>query len=297
MKVFRTFDLNLLRVFDAVMVKRNFTQAAAALCMTQPAVSNAIGRLRHSLGDPLFLKIHGGVAPTPRAQALWPPLRDALLCIEQTVNTHEFDPAKDHAVFSIAASDYVAEYLILPLLPTLLLTAPQVDLHLKQHRIKDAVALLDRGEIDFAAGVLSNFNEHIRAIPLDTLEYCGVMRKDHPLGRAATSAQFLAARHASVSLSGGPALIDVELAERGLKRNLAVVVNNFGLVPRLLAETDLVSIVPTRVVQESHYAGQLQIIELPFVIQPRTVSLIWHEQSDQSPEHCWMRKQLLRRAA
>lgn len=292
----RNFDLNLLRVFDAVMAERNVTKAAATLYMTQPAVSNAINRLRHLLNDPLFLKVHGGVTPTPRAQALWPPLRDSLLRIEQTVDTEDFDPAKGHAVFGIAASDYVAEHLILPLLPDLLVAAPRMQLHLKPHRITDAVSLLDRGEIDFAVGVLANVSEHIRAAPLDMLEYRGVMRKSHPLGRDPTTTQFLAARHVSISLSGGSALIDIELAERGLKRQLALVVNHFGLIPRLCAMTDLVGIVPTRVVTESHYASELQLVDLPFGIRPRNVSLIWHERSDQSSEHRWMREQLLRGA-
>lgn len=278
------------------MAERNVTKAAATLFMTQPAVSNAINRLRHLLNDPLFLKVHGGVIPTPRAQALWPPLRDALARIEQTVDTEDFDPAKGHAVFGIAASDYVAEHLILPLLPELLAAAPRMELHLKPHRITDAVTLLDRGEIDFAAGVLANVSEHIRAAPLDTLEYRGVMRKGHPLGSQVTTSQFLAARHVSISLSGGSALVDIELAERGLNRHLALVVNHFGLVPRLCASTDLVSIVPTRVVIESQYASQLQLVELPFGIRPRNVSLLWHERSDQSSEHRWMREQLLRGA-
>lgn len=292
----RNFDLNLLRVFDAVMAERNVTKAAATLYMTQPAVSNAINRLRHLLNDPLFLKVHGGVVPTPRAQALWPPLRDSLQRIEQTVDAQDFDPSKGHAVFGIAASDYVVEHLILPLLPDLLVAAPRMVLHLKPHRITDAVSLLDRGEIDFAAGVLANTSEHIRAAPLDMLEYCGVMRKDHPLGLDPTTTQFLAARHVSISLSGGSALIDIELAERGLKRQVALVVTHFGLIPRLCATTDLVSIVPTRVVTESHYASDLRLVDLPFGVRPRSVSLIWHERSDKSSEHRWMREQLLRGA-
>lgn len=292
----RNFDLNLLRVFDAVMAERNVTKAAATLYMTQPAVSNAINRLRHLLNDPLFLKVHGGVIPTPRAQALWPPLRDSLLRIERTVDTEDFDPASGHAVFRIAASDYIAEHLIMPLLPKLLVAAPRMELHLKPHRITDAVTLLARGEIDFAAGVLANASEHIRAASLDTLEYCGVMRKDHPLGKHPTTVQFLSARHVSASLSGGSALVDIELAERGLKRKLALVVNHFGLIPRMCAMTDLVSIVPTRLVIESHYASVLQMVELPFGVRPRNVSLIWHERSDQSSEHRWMREQLLRAA-
>jgi DNA-binding transcriptional LysR family regulator len=170
-----------------------------------------------------------------------------------------------------------------------------VELHFRPHRIKDAVPLLEKGEIDFAAGVLSNFNEHIRAVPLDTLHYVGVIRHDHPLGPSPSAEEFLAARHIVVSLSGGPALIDVELAERGLKRRVALVVNQFGSVDRMIAETDMVTIVPTKVVLDSPYRDRLTMLQLPFNVEPRVVSLVWHERSDESREHRWLREQLLRR--
>src|SRR5690606_17654732 len=82
-------DLNLLRIFDAVMTERNVTRAAAVLHMTQPAVSNAINRLRLTLQDPLFVKVPGGVLPTQRAELLWPPIRDALARIADTLKHNE----------------------------------------------------------------------------------------------------------------------------------------------------------------------------------------------------------------
>lgn len=289
----RSLDLNLLKVFDAVMVERNVTQAAASLFMTQPAVSNAINRLRDSIGDPLFLKIHGGVAPTPRARALWPPVKECLQKLEETFGTVEFDPAKGHAVYRISASDFIAEHFIIPPYLRLQSTAPNVKIHIQPNRVSDAVSLLEKGEIDFVAGVLTDLNEHIRAQPMETLQYAGCLRKGHPLGAQPSAEDFLAARHLGVSLSGGTSLVDRELAERGLKRNLVLQVNQYALVPRLLAETDFVSIIPLQTGQAHPYGEQLELVRLPFSIQPRTISLIWHARSDGSSEHRWVREQLL----
>ena len=105
-------DLNLLRIFDAVMTERNVTRASHTLHMTQPAVSNAINRLRLTLKDPLFIKVQGGVLPTQRAELLWPPIRDALARIAETLERNEFDPARSEAVFRLAMSDYVADQVI-----------------------------------------------------------------------------------------------------------------------------------------------------------------------------------------
>jgi DNA-binding transcriptional LysR family regulator len=123
-----------------------------------------------------------------------------------------------------------------------------------------------------------------------------VVRRGHPIGQTPNTEEFLAVRQVAISLSGSAGLIDIELAERGLKRKIALVINHFGLLPRLIAESDLASIVPIKVVQESGYSDQLQLIDLPFPLQSRTVSLLWHERSDHSAEHRWMQDQLLQRS-
>lgn len=289
-------DLNLLRIFDAVMTERNVTRAAFTLHMTQPAVSNAINRLRLTLKDPLFMKVQGGVLPTQRAELLWPPIRDALARIAETLERNEFDPARSEAVFRLAMSDYVADQVIRPLFVEQQMVAPNIRIHLHPYSLDNTATLLDKGEVDMAAGVYSNFGSSLRTLPLETLTYVCAMRKGHPLLSLPrfTLDDFLRARHLVVSLLGTAALIDHELAAHGYKRNAVLTINQFALAPRLLAETDLICVVPVNAVRNSPHSHQLEAIEAPFPLIPRTVNLIWHERSDNLPSHRWLREEILK---
>ncbi|WP_144641192.1 LysR family transcriptional regulator [Bordetella genomosp. 13] len=289
-------DLNLLRIFHAVMSERNVTRAAVALHMTQPAVSNAINRLRLTLQDPLFVKVQGGVLPTPRAELLWPPIREALGRIAETLEHNEFDPARSQAVFRMAMSDYVADQIIRPLFVEQQAVAPHIRIHLHPYSLDNAGALLEKGEVEMAAGVYSNFGSSLRTLPLETLTYVCAMRKGHPLLSQArfTLDDFLRARHLMVSLLGTPALIDHELAAHGHQRNVVLTINQFSLAPRLLAETDLICVVPLNTVRNSPHSHQLEAVDPPFPFMQRTVNLIWHERSDHEPAHRWLREEILK---
>jgi DNA-binding transcriptional LysR family regulator len=105
---FLTLDLNLLRVFDAVMIEQNLTRAADKLAMTQPAVSNALKRLRHSLNDELLIRTAYGVKPTPRAEALWPTIRQALSSLESAIAPGAFDVSQAQLTFRMAMADATA---------------------------------------------------------------------------------------------------------------------------------------------------------------------------------------------
>jgi DNA-binding transcriptional LysR family regulator len=102
---FRTLDLNLLRVFDAVMAEGSLTRAAATLAMTQPAVSHALRRLRAAVGEELFVRVAHGVRPMPRAEALWPQVRAALGTLRQALVPGDFDPRRDAVQLRIAMAD------------------------------------------------------------------------------------------------------------------------------------------------------------------------------------------------
>ena len=112
---FLTLDLNLLRVFDAVMTEQNLTRAAQRLAMTQPAVSNAVKRLRDSLGDDLLIRTAHGVKPTARAESLWPAVRRALAELEEAVAPRSFELDKAHATFRMAMADATAALILPPL--------------------------------------------------------------------------------------------------------------------------------------------------------------------------------------
>ena len=287
-------DLNLLRIFDTIMAECSVTRAATALHMTQPAVSNALNRLRSTLDDPLFVKNYSGVSPTQRAQLLWPVIRDALARIDDALDKNDFDPTSSQAEFRFAMSDYVASQALQNLFVAQHAIAPGVRIHLRPFTQETVATQLERGELDMAAGVYTSFSPFLRTLPLETLTYTCALRRGHPLLKGElTMERFLQARHLVVSLLGTAALVDRELAAHGLHRNAFLTVNQFSLVPELLAKTDLVSVVPPATVKNSPYASQLTTITPPFAFQPRTVNLIWHERSDLLIVHQWLRNEVV----
>lgn len=284
-------DLNLLKIFNAVMAERNVTRAAAALHMTQPAVSNAINRLRDTLDDPLFVKVQGGVMPTLKAEMLWPTVKDALSQLNDALSHNKFDPLTANATLRFAMSGFVAGELMPALIQRLEDCAPDIKIHTRPHGIGDVSGMLERSEIDIAAGVFSNFAPTIRAAPVIRLQYVCVARNGHPLlqGKSAKDA-FFQAKHLVVSLAGGVSLVDQELAAQGIKRNVAVTINQFSLAPRLIAESDLVCIMPEAAVHSSLYHDRLVTFPIPCRIKDRNVSLLWHERVDTDPLHRWARE-------
>lgn len=292
-------DLNLLRIFDVVMTERNVTRAANILHITQPAVSNALSRLRYALDDPLFVKTHGGVNPTQKAQMIWPIIRDALAKINSVLETSEFDAASSQADFRVAMSEYLASQTLRPLLLAQLSHAPGVKVHVRPFTLETAVQQLDRGEIDLAAGVYTDGFPSLRSEPFEALTFVLVLRKGHPLldKDAVSLDDFLEARHVAVNVfgtMGALPIVDKELAAVGLHRNVSVTVNQFSLVPPMLVNSDLVSILPAAVALDSAYSESLSVVECPFNFEPRTLSLIWHERTDKLSAHQWLRSEIMK---
>ncbi|MBN9321320.1 MAG: LysR family transcriptional regulator, partial [Delftia acidovorans] len=149
---FRTLDLNLLRVFDEVMAERSLTRAAHKLAITQPAVSNALRRLRKALGDELLVRQGQGVEPTPRALALWPVIREALQQLQDTLTPGEFHPSTATATFVLAMADATAATLIPPMFSLLEREAPGVGIRVLPLTTRDPRGLLEAGVADMAVG-------------------------------------------------------------------------------------------------------------------------------------------------
>lgn len=284
-------DLNLLKVFNAVMAERNVTRAATALHMTQPAVSNALNRLRTALDDPLFVKVQGGVMPTLKAELLWPTVKDVLTRLHDALGDTEFDPFTTQATLRFAMSDFVADQLLPPLTTRLQTDAPNLGIHVRPHGIGNVSSLLDRSEIDIAAGVFSNFVPTLHMLPIIRLQYVCVARKGHPSlkGKSHRDA-FFQARHLVISLAGNVSLVDQELAAHGIKRDVAMTINQFSLAPRLIAESDLMCIMPEMAIHTSPYHDRLVTFPVPCRIRDRNVSLLWHERVHTDPLHRWVRE-------
>ena len=190
---FLTLDLNLLRVFDAVMTEQNLTRAAHRLAMTQPAVSNAVKRLRDSLGDELLIRTAHGVKPTARAEALWPSVRRALADLEEAVAPRNFELDKAHATFRMAMADATAALILPPLVRVIEEVAPGIDVRMVPLTTREPRPLLLRGDVELAIGFFPGVvaqlqgatETPIRHERLYSGEYVAVMRKQHPLAREA----------------------------------------------------------------------------------------------------------------
>lgn len=292
---YQQLDLNLLRVFDAVMTELNVTRAADRLHMTQPAVSNALKRLRHLLNDELFIKVPSGVRATPKAMQVWQPLRDALMQIRQTLEPSEFAPATASTSFSIAMNDFTANLLLPGLVRVLEATAPGIDIRTIPTTYINAPMLLEQSDIDLAIGVFANPSKRLRSHALLTSPFVCAMRQGHPLAaRRLTLERYIQAKHLLVTLTGeSTGLIDPLLQQQGLKRRIALTVNQFAVAPRIIAQSDLIAVLPTRIVQVSEWADQLHLVPLPVKLAPTTLQMMWHERNHLDTGQQWLRAQLI----
>ncbi len=308
---FRTLDLNLLRVFDEVMAERSLTRAARNLSLTQPAVSNALRRLRETLGDELVQRSGQGMAPTPRALAIWPAVREALQQLQESLIPSTFVPGEAHSTFVLAMADATAAELIPGLVDILEHEAPGVSIRVLPLTTRDPRKLLDEQACDLAIGyfpsVLADLTARAQSgevMPflhqrLYSGEYVCVMRTGHPLATGPfTLNRFCAARHMLVSFSGRAyGFIDESLASLGRERKVVLTVNQFFTAGRVVANSNLLTVLPRHFVRVTGIAEQLVLRPLPFDVSPVHVDAVWHRRSQQHDAHVWLRQALVRAAA
>lgn len=299
---FLTLDLNLLRVFDAVMTEQNLTRAAHRLAMTQPAVSNAVKRLRDSLGDELLIRTAHGVKPTARAEALWPAVRRALADLEEAVAPRSFELDKAHATFRMAMADATAALILPPLVRVIEQVAPGIDVRMVPLTTREPRPLLLRGDIELAIGFFPGVvaqlqgatETPIRHERLYSGEYVAVMRKQHPLAREAlTLDRYCQANHLLVSFSGrARGLVDDALASLGRERRILLTVNQFFTAGKVVAASDLVMVIPKHLINATGMSNELAYQRLPFDLPEVHIDMLWHERDGRNPGHRWLREQL-----
>jgi DNA-binding transcriptional LysR family regulator len=308
---FRTLDLNLLRVFDEVMAERNLTRAAHNLAMTQPAVSNALKRLRDALGDELVRRAGYGVEPTPTALSLWPTVRDALGQLRESLSPGVFDPAQARNAFVIAMADATAAQVVPGLVDILEHEAPGVSLRVLPLTTRDPRELLESGTADLAIGHFPGVIAELTAVHLQEHsprflhqrlydgQYVVVMRRGHPLaGQAIDLDTYCAARHLLVSFSGRPfGFVDEALAALSLQRRVVLTVNQFFTAGRVVASTDLLTVLPRHFVGATGIEGELALCELPLPVPAVHVDALWHRQAAHNSAHGWLREAVARAAS
>lgn len=270
------FDLNLLVVFDALMREQHVGRAGERLGLTQPAVSHALGRLRHLVNDPLFVKHAKGMRPTPKAEALADKIAPALRVLQTSLKREEvFDPTEVARTIVIGASDYVDLALVPGLMAHLRDAAPGVDIRLRPTGRETVLQSLRRQEIDFAIGPLASAPEAIDVTPLFTERLVMIGRRDHPaLKGELTLDGFTVLSHLLVSPRGDAfGSVDTALRELGRSRRIAITVPHFLAAPFIVGATDLVAVVAERVALRLGDAAGVTMRELPIEVPAWTVGL------------------------
>ncbi|MEY8172587.1 LysR family transcriptional regulator [Burkholderia multivorans] len=287
----RRLDLNLLVTLDVLLAELNVTRAAEKLNLSQPSVSVHLQKLRDTFGDPLLLPGPRGMRPTARAEALREPLHDALEAVERAVlPATPFDLSTATHTWRVAATDYGESTIVLPALHALRTAAPGTRLaivELVPPRIEQAAA---RNDIDLAFHTTEGSPPGMRRLPLFVERYVLVGRAGHPkLKRRPTLAQFNALEHVIVSPDGGGffGVTDEALAKVGATRRVVLSVPHFLFVMSVLASSDLVAMLPERLVRDT---PALRVVDAPIDVPGYEMSMLWHERVHRDPAHRWLRE-------
>lgn len=302
----RSLDLNLLKVFDVVMAERSLTRAAQQLSLTQPAVSNALRRLREAIGDDLLVRKGRNLEPTPRGQELWQAVNDTLKRLQAAIVPSVFDPTDATTTFVLTMADATAAEMMPPLVELITEHAPGVSLRVVPLTTRDPRRLLDEGHADLAIGnfpaVMSDLTARAQSGEVVSFvhhrlfqgDYVCVMRRDHPLAKGTfTLDRYCGARHMLVSFSGRAfGFIDEALAALGRSRRVVLTVNQFFTAGKVVAHSDLLTVLPRHFVNVTGFADQLVLRELPFPAPPIQVDALWHQRQDGSTAHAWLRTQV-----
>ena len=286
-------DMNLFLVMDAIYSQRNLTRAAEQLHITQPAVSNALARLRRNLNDPLFIRTPTGMSPTPLTDSIMPRVQQALSLLNGSLNEQsQFDPQTASKTLRLSMND-MAESLLLPrLLERLQALAPGISVE-SYYVPRDQLAKeLAANTLDFGLDIplISTTQLHQQRLTND--RYLCMLRADHPLAAQSslTLEQYLQLEHVHVSSRRtGPGLVDIALTKLGRRRSVKLRVQHYRVAPAVVMCTDLALTVPASLTNQ--YPARL--FELPFQIPQMDWHLLWHKNQHEDPASRWLRGQLM----
>ncbi|MBL6959150.1 MAG: LysR family transcriptional regulator [Rhodospirillales bacterium] len=288
-------DLNLLKVLHALIEERNVTRAGERIGRSQPAMSNALNRLRAMFDDPLLVRGKGGLQLTPRAESLKDPVNTILGSIEDClVAETDFDPASAQGLYRLASPDFISLQILPPLMARISKAAPGLELHLITEDRKLALEALDSKRADLVLGTFENFKSSIRVKQVFEEEFVCLVRKGHPIVKQKMTLEtLLSYRHLLVSATGSrKAIFDSILDDMNCKRQVAISVSHFLHVPYLLENSDLTGVFFRGVSETLLKAFKLEICEIPFDASIFNVSLAWHLRSDRDPALSWIREQV-----
>ena len=287
-------DLNLFIAFDVIYTEKNLTKAGQVLGITQPAVSNALSRLRELFGDDLFIRTSKGMIPTPVANQIIKDVRSALSLIQNTISeTEKFDPSLAEMTFKISIGDS-SEYRLLPLLiKELAEIAPKIKVETYLTPRKDAPRELASGTIDFSIDPPVHSDPHLRHEKIYEEDYVMIVRKDHPILslKEITIEDYLKLSHIHISnRKTGLGHVDMALYRLGLSRDISLRAQHFLVAPYIVEQSDLAITTTKGFAVDRDLAWR----ELPFEIEPLILHLYWHEAKDSDPSTKWMKDLMLK---
>lgn len=286
-------DLNLLVVFNELCKHGRVSAVAQNLGISQPGVSNALGRLRKLLGDELFLRTSRGMVPTPYAEALAQPIADALAALHGTLNARaSFDPARSERAFVIGVNDVGETYFLPRLMRALDDAAPGVTIRTVRTTSIDVKDEMERGRIDLAMGFLPGLKHGFFQRRLFRQPYVCIFREDHPLVRTGVSArQFRAAEHVAIVSEGtGHGVVDQVIEQAGIRRRLRLTVPHFMAVGPVLQATDMIAVVPRRFADCACKPFGLATAPCPVKIPESVINVFWHARNHREPANQWLRQ-------
>ncbi|MGQ0619858.1 MAG: LysR family transcriptional regulator [Panacagrimonas sp.] len=288
------FDLNLLRIFHRMMLDRKVSAAAEALGVTQPAVSNALKRLRDLTGDDLFTRSSQGMQPTVFASQIAEPIGYALSTIDGTLNQPaRFDPATARHTFHLGLTDIGEVYLLPRLMEETSRSAPNVRFTSVRGSFVSLREQMESGDIDLAVGLLPQLQGNFFHRRLMRQDYVLCLRKGHPLADKTrwTLKDYVAQEHVVVVSHGtGHGNIDTLMARKGIVRNVRLTVPHFMAVGHVLQATDMVATVPEAFSRLIEQAFGLLSLAHPAGLPTVNIDAYWHRRLHRDPANLWLRK-------
>lgn len=291
-----SLDLNLLVAFDAIEQERNITVAANRIGISQPAMSNALARLRRTFNDPLFVRTGRGMEPTPFAKKLSRPIRRSCSLINDALRTAgNFEAATSRRKFVFYMSD-IGEKVNLPIImPHLQKMAPNITIKVSRIPQRDAQDAMMAGDVDIALGLFPSLAGGFYEQKLYRDTFVCIVRADHPkIGDTLTRKQFVEMSHGVVSFAGTghDAAVEKTLARQRIKRHIGLVVQHFATLPMTISRTDLIATIPLKAAQSFSNLTQIKMLKPPINIPGFEIKQHWHERYHYDPANRWMRQQI-----
>tara|TARA_R110002020_G_scaffold16871_68_gene59809 strand:- start:7667 stop:8686 length:1020 start_codon:yes stop_codon:yes gene_type:complete len=300
---FSAFDLNLLKVYAALMRERSATRAGQQLGMSQPAVSNALNRLRHALNDELFIRRANEMVPTPRAEALSAQIGDALAEIERAiVDEDSFDPPSAERRFTLYGADFFSSLMMPALIAAVSEVAPGIALRLLESATGDVERLLRDNLIDVALERDMAMPDWICSRVIFSSRYVVVAARGHPALEAANVRPgdrlpldlFCALPHALRSVDGSmDGRIDECLRDAGRSRRVMLALPHFHSVALAVARSRLIAALPEQTSVALADQLGLESYRPPVDVPDQQLRMYWHRRHDRHPAHRWLHERIL----